>query len=613
MGRSRLREADGGGVGPRLGDHAHEAAPAAADARPARVWTRRHSKLPVDERAVCVHALSVQCPHPRRVRRAHAHQSAGRGQPRAVYCDVEDVRVLPGADRSRRAGAGDGGRVLRDDRPPRARRRGGHAGHGLARVRDRRRAVRPASLVPPGPSVAGFGMVSARRGCRPRRALAHLLRRRALCERRPRQRRALAPPGVPRGVCLLHGHRLRRHQRTPGSSTPLVRAPAAGAARTGELPARDRGSHGARQSRCLALSRLCASRCSDPFRAVLRTTASSRRPDRGSSDLRDGHHPAAVPAHGRRPLLPGLVPALRDHLGHSARMAVPGAVGRAADHVVAAPCRLAVDPAFAPAPARAGIVVVTSTPAIRTITARDVVLLAGLLLVVLIPVRYETERAAAPGAFARIAMNWEIVNREAWTQGTLPLWNPYQFGGRPHLANPETLSLYPPHMLLRFLPLTLFFSLSLALHTWLAGAGTYFAARALGASRPVSALASGAVVGGRLFVPFEVRDSPLDVYGVAWVPLIAAFSIRSSESYRWLPHPGLVVVVALSVLASALKPTYALATVVGSYLFAAIWHRSRAGRRRHLLVQAIVLAGLAVGLTAVQIVPTVRLDRKSVV
>ena len=247
----------------------------------------------------------------------------------------------------------------------------------------------------------------------------------------------------------------------------------------------------------------------------------------------------------------------------------------------------------------------TGTPAIRTITARDAVLLALLLLVVLIPVGYETGRAAAPGAFARIAMNWEIVNREAWTQGTLPLWNPYQFGGRPHLANPETLSLYPPHMLLRFLPLPLFFSLSLALHTWLAGAGTYFAARVVGAPRSVSALASGVVVGGRLFVPFEVRDSPLDVYGLAWVPLIVAFSLRSAESPRRMPHPGLVVVVTLGVLASALKPTYVLAAVAGSYLFASIWLPSRAARR-HLLVQPIVLAGLAVGLTAVQIVPTVR-------
>jgi hypothetical protein len=249
---------------------------------------------------------------------------------------------------------------------------------------------------------------------------------------------------------------------------------------------------------------------------------------------------------------------------------------------------------------------VTSKVATWTITARDVVFLTVLLLVVLIPVPDEMERASTPGAFAGIAMNWETVNRGAWSEGTLPLWNPYQFGGRPHLADPETLSLYPPHMMLRFLPLPLFFPLSFALHTWLAGAGTYFAARALGASRSTSALASGAVAGGRLFVPFEVRDSSLDVYGLAWLPLIAAFSLRSADLRRRLPHPGLVVIVTLSVLASALKPTYVLATVAGCYVFAAIWSPHLAGRRRHLLIQPIVLAGLAVGMAAVQILPTVR-------
>ena len=248
----------------------------------------------------------------------------------------------------------------------------------------------------------------------------------------------------------------------------------------------------------------------------------------------------------------------------------------------------------------------TRASATWTIAGRDIVFLTLLLLVVLIPVPHETERAAAPRALARIERNREIVNREAWASGTLPLWNPYEFGGRPHLANPETLSLYPPHMPLRFLPLPLFFSLSFALHTWLAGAGSYFAARALGASRFASALASAGVLGGRLFVPFEVRDASLDMYGLAWLPLIAMLSLRSATLPRCLPHPGLVVAVTLGLLASALKPTYVLATLVGCYLFAAIWLPDRAGRRRHLLVQPIVVAGLAVGMAAMQIVPTAR-------
>ena len=236
---------------------------------------------------------------------------------------------------------------------------------------------------------------------------------------------------------------------------------------------------------------------------------------------------------------------------------------------------------------------------------RDVLSLAILLVVALTPVPRDLKQTSAPGAFARVAMSREIVNRGALAEGTLPLWDPYEFGGRPHLANPETLALYPPHVLLRVLPLPLFFALSFALHTWLAGAGIYLAARALGASRLISVLAGGAGMGGRLLLPFEARASSLDVYAVAWLPLIVALSLRSAKSPRWLPHPGLVVAATFGLLASALNPTYVLATVIGSYLFSAIWS-SRTERHTYLLAQPMVLAGLVIGLAAVQIVPTVR-------
>ena len=240
---------------------------------------------------------------------------------------------------------------------------------------------------------------------------------------------------------------------------------------------------------------------------------------------------------------------------------------------------------------------------------RDVVCLAILLLVALTPVPHDVAQASQPEPAGRIAINREIVNRGAFAAGTLPLWDPYEFGGRPHLANPETLALYPPHMVLRVLPLPLFFALSFALHTWLAGAGTYLAARALGASHLVSMLAGSAVMGSRLLLPFEARARSVDVYAIAWLPLIAALSLRSAASPKWLPHPGLVVATSLGLLASALNPTYVLATVVGSYVFSMIWLVRTADWT--LLLQPIVLAGLVAGLTSVQIAPTVRFSTTS--
>lgn len=235
----------------------------------------------------------------------------------------------------------------------------------------------------------------------------------------------------------------------------------------------------------------------------------------------------------------------------------------------------------------------------------EIVSLALLLLVVLTSVPPDVAQTSAPGPFARVAINREVVNRGAFASATLPLWDPYEFGGRPHLANPETLALYPPHILLRVLPLSLFFALSFALHTWLAGAGTYLTFRTLRASRPVSVLAGCALMAGGLLLPFEARARSLDVYAVAWLPLIAALSLRSAESPKRLPHPGLVVAASFGLLASALNPTYVLATVVGSYLFSAI-SLARSDRPTHLVAQPLVLVGLVAGLTAVQILPTIR-------
>lgn len=237
--------------------------------------------------------------------------------------------------------------------------------------------------------------------------------------------------------------------------------------------------------------------------------------------------------------------------------------------------------------------------------ARDHIILAAFFVVSMAPVPFEAARTPTAGPAARVAMSWERINHRALDERTLPLWNPYQFGGRPHLANPEMLSLYPPHVLLRALPLPLFFAASFALHAWLAAAGTYLTVLLAGLPRSAAIAATGAVLCGRLFIPLEDVAYSLELYRLAWLPLIAACVLRSAARRTWLPRPKLVAVAALGVLAAALDPTYVLATVVGSYAFSAMWPSSH-GSSRHLIAQPVILALLTAGLTAFQSVPTLR-------
>ena len=201
-------------------------------------------------------------------------------------------------------------------------------------------------------------------------------------------------------------------------------------------------------------------------------------------------------------------------------------------------------------------------------------------------------------------MSWETVNHRALDERTLPLWNPYQFGGRPHLANPEMLSLYPPHMLLRFLPLPLFVAVSFALHAQQQGPisrRVCCVCRGWRRSRPAQPLLCG-----RLFISFEDMAYSPDVYRLAWLPLIAASRCGLRSGRRGYRDPSLWLCVTLALIASALNPTYLLATVIASYAFAAMWQSPAGSLSRHVVVQPVILACLAVGLSAVQLVPTVR-------
>src|SRR5688500_7923868 len=85
-----------------------------------------------------------------------------------------------------------------------------------------------------------------------------------------------------------------------------------------------------------------------------------------------------------------------------------------------------------------------------------------------------------PGTDAGNLYAWELFTRSVLAQGDLPHWNPYQFGGTPHLADTQTTVFYPLALLLRWIPALSFLPWMAALHIWLAGTGTLFLGRVIG-------------------------------------------------------------------------------------------------------------------------------------
>jgi len=205
---------------------------------------------------------------------------------------------------------------------------------------------------------------------------------------------------------------------------------------------------------------------------------------------------------------------------------------------------------------------------------------------------------------------WEIYTRTVLAVGKLPFWNPFHFAGTPHLADVQTTVLYPPAMLLRWLPPGRFLSAMAALHVWIAGAGILFLARTIGLGWLASTAAAvagmlGGSAGARLH-----NGHLLLLYCAAWLPWALGYAIVSLRRARVWPHPALVVVLVLQFLAGYIQGSFYLVGVLCLYYaYSIVWpepdrdHPSRA----RALGQLVVVGLLSLGVSAFQLFPTARL------
>ena len=215
-----------------------------------------------------------------------------------------------------------------------------------------------------------------------------------------------------------------------------------------------------------------------------------------------------------------------------------------------------------------------------------------------------------PGIDSGNLYAWEVYTRTVLGEGRLPFWNPYHFAGTPHLPDPQTTVLYPPALLLRWLPAPAFLGWMMGLHLLIAAAGALFAARVFGLGwLPASAAAVAVMLGGS--VPGWIHNGHLLLlYSVAWVPWAFALAVLSVRSGRWLPDGRLVAVLVLQFLGGYLQGSLYLAiAVAGYFVFSTVWRDQSAAPapRWQPFVQLALLGVLGGAAAAFQLLPTATL------
>lgn len=132
---------------------------------------------------------------------------------------------------------------------------------------------------------------------------------------------------------------------------------------------------------------------------------------------------------------------------------------------------------------------------------------------------------------------WKEYTRSMLASGEIPYWNPYTHGGSPFMANVQSAVFYPLDLILFLFPMERFFGLSLLLHLWLAGIGTFLLARQCGANSLPAAIA-GVAYGLNGFTMIHLPfGNHLTYAGAAWAPWLfwaaVGFALTKNSRLPW--------------------------------------------------------------------------------
>lgn len=201
----------------------------------------------------------------------------------------------------------------------------------------------------------------------------------------------------------------------------------------------------------------------------------------------------------------------------------------------------------------------------------------------------------------------ENIFRTAQLKGQIPIWDSNLAGGYPIIANGQISFWYPLHFLLRFIfPGPYLLNVTLLLHSLLAATGMYWWLR----RNKFASLA--AVMGGGLFVfgaAFAARFGLTNfIPPLAWVPwilgVLQAYLEEGSPKWLW----WWILTSALHILSG--HPQAVVLGLFVEFIWALVLILPRVFQRNApaKLIWHIFLAGvLVIGLTAIQIIPTMTL------
>lgn len=225
---------------------------------------------------------------------------------------------------------------------------------------------------------------------------------------------------------------------------------------------------------------------------------------------------------------------------------------------------------------------------------------------------------AGGGDLASLYYPAYVYVSEQLRAGSLPLWNPHVFAGMPLAADAQTGLFYPLNWLLYLFSYPLEYRAlewMLIVHYWLASAFTYLFLRDIGLGR-LGALAGAVAFAFCGFMTAHLGHMPM-IFVAAWIPLALllmrrALLSRAWAGWAWAVAAGLCL--ALALLAGHVQIfSYGLLAAALMWLYLLLGERSLTVRNvLPWVAKGALMLGVALGVGAVQLLPSLQLSRQSV-
>ena len=200
---------------------------------------------------------------------------------------------------------------------------------------------------------------------------------------------------------------------------------------------------------------------------------------------------------------------------------------------------------------------------------------------------------------------WRWYSVEEFKNWQMPLWNPYNFTGIPHLANVFTASFYPLNLLFFIFPFWLGWSIQVFLQPFLVGLTTFLFLKNLKLKE------MAAFFGSLVFAFSSILMIRLEfgMVGQAaiWLPLALLSADRFFESKKWRWWLLAVLSLSLSFLAGYLQVTIYTCLLFAFYSFYRFL-KTKDKKSFVLLIFSAIVAFLLVG---IQTIPLLNLVLKS--